>query len=504
MLLVELSRASEAVAATPARNEKTRLLTELIVRLAPGETVSAIGFLIGKPRQGRIGVGWAAVSRLDVPPASTPSITIVELDQQLDALAAATGPGSVAHRDQLLTSLMTRATEAEHTLIRQILTGELRQGALAGVVTAAVAKAAGVKLSLLRRAVMLIGDLGKAAAIALHQGVDALESVQLEVGRPIEPMLASTSERVEDALGALGTASIEWKLDGARIQIHRHGDNISIYTRNLNEVTNRLPSVVAIARKLPVESIVLDGEVLGLVDDGSPKPFQDTMSTFGADASPSSIEMTPFFFDVMHLDGVATIDLPLSERSRLLDRVAGKHRIPAVVTSDPKIAAAHAEAALQAGHEGVMVKGVDGAYEAGRRGKSWRKVKPVHTVELVVLGAEWGHGRRTGTLSNLHLGALDPDTGEFVMVGKTFKGLTDDLLRWQTQTFLELKEGESDNGHTVFVRPEVVVEIAIDGVQRSTRYPGGVALRFARVKRYRPDRSADTAESIDELRARLS
>ncbi len=506
MLLADLAACSTAVAAASARNEKTALLADLVAKLEPGEIEPCIGFLIAKPRQGRVGVGWATVSGLAVQPAKEPSLSVTELDSLLTDLSQTTGDGSTASRRHLLTGLMQRATAPEHQIIRQILTGELRQGALAGVVTAAVAKASDVKLTQLRRAVMLTGNLGVASRLALVDGAEALANVQLEVGRPIEPMLASTSETVADAVAAVGAASVEWKLDGARIQVHRHGSDISIFTRNLNDVTDRLTSVVEVVSALPVDRVVLDGEVLGLVADGSPQPFQDTMSTFSDESgtpSDSAVAMTPFFFDVMHLDGVDLIDAPLSERSAALDRIAGEHRVPMVITSDPDEAAAHSNQALAAGHEGVMVKGLESAYQAGRRGKAWRKVKPVHTLDLVVLAAEWGHGRRTGSLSNLHLGARDHESGDFVMVGKTFKGLTDELLAWQTDQFLRLKTRESSSGHTVFVRPELVVEIAIDGVQRSTRYPGGVALRFARVKGYRADRTPDTVDTIASLQARL-
>ncbi len=502
MLLAELAATSTAVAAAGARNDKTALLAQVIGRLASDEIEPAIGFLIATPRQGRIGVGWATVARLDVTPALEPSITVLELDRLLSELATTTGEGSSLARDRLLGNVMARATETETSLIRQILTGELRTGALAGVVTAAVARAAGVKIASLRRAVMLTGNLGLASHLALTEGEEALGSVVLEVGRPIEPMLASTSAGVDEAIEKLGPASVEWKLDGIRIQVHRSGQQVRIFTRNLKDITDRLPTVADVARSLPVTSVVLDGEVIGLAEDGSPKAFQDTMSDLGVDDGIDlEARMVPFFFDLLHLDGRTTIDLPHRERSRLLERIAGRHRIPAVETDDPTVAASHARAALAAGHEGVVVKAVEGRYEAGRRGASWRKVKPVITVDLLVLGAEWGHGRRQGTLSNLHLGARDPETGRFVMVGKTFKGLTDQLLAWQTERFLELAERRTATA--VFIREELVVEIAIDGVQRSTRYPGGVALRFARVKGYRPDRTPETVESIEHLRSLL-
>jgi DNA ligase-1 len=433
---------------------------------------------------------------------------VLELDQLLDRLVATSGPGSNRARAELLTGFLTRATEPEHDFVRRILIGDLRQGALQGVVTEAVALAAGVKSAALRRAVMLQGDLGRAARIALTQGESGLAAVTLEVGRPIHPMLASTAPDVAAAVAAVGLAQVEWKLDGARIQLHVDGDGVALYTRNLNPVTDRLPHVVAWARSLPCRSAILDGEVLGFFEGdeaSSPQPFQATMSTFSTQAPEEAAAslIRPYFFDLMALDGRSLIDEPLRERSAALEQLVGPLRIPAVVTDSVDQAAAHLAAALDNGHEGVMVKSIDGRYEAGRRGKSWLKVKPVHTLDLVVLGAEWGHGRRRGWLSNLHLGARDPASGELVMVGKTFKGLTDELLAWQTEQFLARKVGEDATGHTVFVAPELVVEIALDGAQRSPRYPGGVALRFARVKGYRPDKSASEADTIDAVRALL-
>ncbi len=509
MLLRRLADTSVAVAATSSRKEKGELLAAVVADLEADEVEAAIGFLTGSIRQGSIGVGWATVAKLDIEPAHDATLQVLELDELLSAIAVTTGPGSGATRAQLLTGLLARATEPEYEFVRRVLIGDLRQGALQGVVTDAVAKAAGVTQKLLRRAVMLRGDLGATAVVALTDGTDGLAAIDLEVGRPIQPMLASTAPDVHDAVTATGEAQVEWKLDGARIQVHRDGDTVGIYTRNLNDVTDRLPHIVEAVRGLGCDSAVLDGEVLGFFGDGSddddprPQAFQDTMSVFGTEGEGHAHGLQPFFFDLMFLDGISLIDRPLRERSGLLAALVGDRQIPRTITAEPDDAAAMLAAALDAGHEGVMVKAVDSPYEAGRRGKTWRKVKPVHTLDLVVLAAEWGHGRRRGWLSNLHLGAREPGGDGFLMVGKTFKGLTDELLQWQTERFLELKTHESNEGFVVHIAPELVVEIALDGAQKSTRYPGGVALRFARVKGYRPDREAVTADTIEAVRALL-
>ncbi|MEM9135421.1 MAG: ATP-dependent DNA ligase [Actinomycetota bacterium] len=519
MLLARLVATSAAVTATSKRTAKRDLLAELLADLDADEVEPAVGFLIGSPRQGALGVGWATVAKvvqeeLDRP-ADEPSITVAELDTALTELQATEGEGSNQARRHLLAALLERATADERDYVGRLLTGGLRQGALAGVATDAVASAAGVKLALMRRATMLQGDLPQAARIALVDGADGLAAVDLAVGRPIQPMLASTAADVAEAVGALGRVQVEWKLDGARIQVHRDGDDVAVYTRNLNDVTARLPQIGELVRALDCTSLVLDGEVIGGgmpgddgdesgEGDGGVAAFQDTMSAFGSDAEAGAAHgLTPFFFDLMFLDGESLVDVELATRSDRLAELVGEHQIPRITTDDADAAAAHLGEALAAGHEGVMVKSVDSVYEAGRRGKTWRKIKPVHTLDLVVLAAEWGHGRRQGWLSNLHLGARHPETGELVMVGKTFKGLTDELLRWQTEEFLARKIGERQGGHTVEVRPELVVEIALDGAQRSTRYPGGVALRFARVRAYRPDRSPADADTLDAVRALL-
>jgi DNA ligase 1 len=513
-LLADLVATSNAVAATSARSEKVGLLAARIAALAPdgSEVVAAgVSFLTGEPRQGRIGIGWASLARASdgvAAPAASPSLTVADVDAALDRLAALEGSGSQAARAAALAELFGRATPAEAEFLRQVLTGGVRQGALAGVVTDGVAKAAGVPLAVVRRAAMLAGDLPRVAAIALCEGRAALEAVGLQPLCPVQPMLASTSASVADAMASLGApdapVSVEWKLDGARVQAHRAGDDVRLFTRNLNDVTARLPGIVEVVRSLPVaSSVVLDGEVIGLgVDDERPDPFQETMSRFGREgSSPAPVEgLVVRFFDVLHVDGEDLIDRPLTERLAVLERVAGPWRIPGVLTSSLDEAAAFEAGALSAGHEGVMVKGAASCYEAGRRGAAWRKVKPVRTLDLVVLAAEWGHGRRRGWLSNLHLGAASAEgDGGFVMVGKTFKGLTDALLTWQTEQLLAREVRRE--GITVFVRPELVVEIALDGVQRSTRYPGGVALRFARVKGYRPDKSVREIDTIEAVRA---
>ena len=494
-------RTSQAVASTPARSAKVASLAALLRRLeGPGEAEAAVAFLTGRPRQGRIGVGWATLRAVDPPAAGRPSLRVLDLDAAVAALGACAGPGSAAARHAVLVDLLGRATPAEADFVRRLLLGDLRQGALDGVMADAVARAAAVPAPVVRRAVMLAGDLPRVAAVALAEGEPGLSAIGLEVLRPVLPMLASTADDVAAALADLGPSSVEWKLDGARMQAHRRGTEVRLFTRNLNEVTGRLPAVAAAVGALPVARVVLDGEVLGVGDDG-PEAFQATMSSFGRRSGPPGpATLGVWFFDCLHLDGRDLLDRPLSERAAALD-ATGAPRVPALATSDVDAALAFQARALAAGHEGVMVKALSSPYEAGRRGAAWRKVKPVHTLDLAVLGAEWGSGRRRGWLSNLHLGARDP-AGGFVMVGKTFKGLTDALLRWQTAELLAREAGRS--GPVVTIDPPLVVEVAVDGVQASTRYPGGVALRFARVRRYRPDKGPADADTIDAVRSLLA
>lgn len=513
MLLADVVATSAAVAATSARNAKRDALAALLSRLDPVEIVPTVGFLTGEPRQGRIGVGWRTLQAVERRHAEGPTVTIGELDAAIDELAGLGGPGSAGQRQALLTSLFARLTPEEASFVVRLFGGELRQGALAGVMTDAIAIASEVPATVVRRALMLGGRLDQVARIALTEGRPGLEAVRLEVGRALQPMLASTAATAAEAVAELGLAAVEWKLDGIRIQVHRDGDEVRTYTRNLNDITDRLPQVAALVRSLPAERLVLDGEAL-VVDPatGRPVAFQDSASEIRAEAKGGG-EVAPFFFDLLHLDGRDLLDEPLSVRRPLLAELAPLATIPGTITDDPTVGEAVLADALAAGHEGVVVKGAATTYEAGRRGKGWRKVKPVHTLDLVVLGVEWGSGRRTGWLSNLHLGARAVDGSEptsrdgFVMVGKTFKGLTDELLRWQTERFLDLADGAEEWGApqtgVVWVRPEQVVEIALDGVQRSTRYPGGVALRFARVVRYREDKGAADADPITTVQAML-
>ncbi|HEX6700348.1 MAG TPA: ATP-dependent DNA ligase [Gaiellaceae bacterium] len=497
-LLADLVGASQRVAETSSRSQKIATLAELLRSLEPAEVAIAAGFLSGAPRQGRVGVGYSTIYRLDQAPSATASVTIGDLDAAIDEIQSSTGSGSAGRRRQLLEELLAKATGDEAHFVRRLFTAELRQGALAGLMADAIAKAAEVPAELVRRALMLSGDLPRTAELAMREGEGGLRAVGFELFRPVFPMLASTAESVAEAVGSFERASVEWKLDGIRIQIHRRGDEVRIYTRNLNDITHALPGIVKAVRGLPVQQAVLDGEALWMGDDG-PAAFQDTVARIDSEARPEGI--ATFLFDVLHLEGEDLLDTPLHERTARLEAVAPQLRIPGVLTSEPEEAQRVLDESLRAGHEGVVVKDAESLYAAGRRGKSWRKVKPVRTYDLVVLGAEWGHGHRQGWLSNLHLGARDPRTGEFVMVGKCFKGLTDELLAWQTKELLAHES--SRRGIAVFVRPELVVEIALDGVQSSTRYPGGVALRFARVKRYRPDKDAAEADTIDDLRALL-
>ncbi|UFU08053.1 ATP-dependent DNA ligase [Ruania halotolerans] len=498
----DLDATATALAATRSRTAKITALSELLGRLDPAEVPAAVGMLLGSVRQGRLGVGWRTLEAVPREPAGQASLTVAEVDQVFSALAATTGPGSANQRGELLQSLFSRATEQEQDFLIRVILGDMRTGALEGVLTDAIARACELPPEEVRRAAMLTGDLGETARLA-RTGAD-LSAIGLQVGTPVFPMLAGTAPSPTEALAAVGTAAVQAKLDGARIQVHRLGEDIRVYTRSLAEITERVPDVVEAARALPVHAVILDGETLALTDDGRPRPFQESMARFGSDAG--DVVLRPWFFDVLHVDGRDLIDSPLRDRLEVLAQIAGDLMVPGTVTGDPSTAEHMLEESLVAGHEGVLVKGIDSTYAAGRRGSAWLKVKPVHTVDLVVLAAEWGYGRRTGWLSNLHLGARDPDghygpPGGFVMVGKTFKGLTDAMLSWQTERFTELATERTET--VVRVHPEQVVEIAIDGVQRSTRYPGGVALRFARVVTYRDDKRATDADPISGLRALL-
>ena len=496
MLFAEVVAVSATVAATRSRLAKVDALAGLLQRLSPEEVDPVVAWLAGEPRQGRIGTGWRTLSSVETLPATEPSLDVGAVDTALEGIAGTSGAGSAQRRAGALGRLFAAATADEQTFLRRLLTGELRQGALEGIMVDAVARAAAVPSDAVRRAFMLAGRLPATAVAALRGGTAALAEVGLQVGRPVRPMLASPATNLDEALADLGTdVSVEYKLDGARIQIHRYGEDVGVYTRSLRDITGAVPELVAWTLGLPCRSVVLDGESLALTDEGRPRPFQESVSLAGSGVQ------RPNVFDCLHLDGQDLIDAPLTERLDALTSVAARERIPGVVRPDEAAAAAVLAGSLAAGHEGVMVKALGSPYAAGRRGRAWQKVKPVHTFDLVLLGAEWGYGRRTGMLSNIHLGALDPESGEPVMVGKTFKGMTDELLAWQTATFPGLSTGT--DGHVVYLRPELVVEIALDGVQRSTRYPGGIALRFARVLRYRPDKTPAEADTLDALQALL-
>jgi len=498
MLLADLVATSAAVAATRSRTAKVEAVAGALRRVAPEEAPAVVAFLSGELRQRQIGVGWSSL-RDAPPPAEAATLTVAEVDEAFGRIGALAGPGSQAARREALGLLFARATAEEADFLRRLLLGDLRQGALEGVVVSAVAAAADVPLEAVRRAHMLQGDLGEVARIALAEGAAGLARVGLEVGRPIHPMLAGTAEDLEEALERIRPAAVETKLDGVRIQVHRSGRDVALFTRTLDEVTARLPEVVEAALALPVRDVVLDGEAIALRPDGRPHPFQVTSSRLGSRTARADVPITPQLFDVLHLDGEDLLDRPGAERAEVLHAlVAPEARVDRVVADSLEDARATFDAAIAAGHEGVVVKALDAPYAAGRRGGGWLKVKPRHTLDLVILAAEWGHGRRRGLLSNLHLGARGPDGG-LVMLGKTFKGLTDEMLAWQTQRLQEL--AVSQEGHVVHVRPELVAEIAFDGVQTSPRYPGGVALRFARVVRHRPDKPAREASTLEDVLA---
>ncbi|HXF71546.1 MAG TPA: ATP-dependent DNA ligase [Actinomycetota bacterium] len=495
----DLARASVEVAGTSARLAKVARLAAVLADLSPREAPVAVAYLSGLIPGGTVGVGWASLRHLP-PPAPEPSLGLLEVQGILERIRAATGRGSRAARAALLADLFRRATELERRFLVGLLLGEVRQGALEGVMVDAVARAARASPEEVRRALMLAGGLGEVAAVALAEGPAGLARFGLTVLRPLKPMLAAPADDLGEALRRAAPAALEWKLDGVRIQVHRLGQDVRVFTRNLAEATDRVPEVVAAVASLPVRAAVLDGEAIALRPDGRPRPFQETMSRFGSRLDAARLPLAAFFFDLLHLDGADLLDRPLEERwARLAAVVPEELRVPRVEDPSAPDARRFLDDALARGHEGVMVKALRSPYEAGRRGASWLKVKPAHTLDLVVLAAEWGHGRRRGWLSNLHLGARDPATGGFVMLGKTFKGLTDEMLAWQTDRLLALETARE--GHVVHVRPELVVEVAFDGVQASPRYPGGIALRFARVRGYRPDKRAGEADTVDAVRA---
>ncbi|MDF2091974.1 ATP-dependent DNA ligase [Knoellia sp. 3-2P3] len=506
MLLRDLVDASAAVASTRSRVRKAEVIAQVLRRCDPDEVATAASWLSGVLPQRRVGVGWRGLADLPAP-AVQPSLSLADTDTALSALAAVAGSGSATTRSAALRDLFGSATVEEQHWLRRLITGEMRQGALDGVSLQAIALAADVPESAVRRAVMLAGHAGPVAAAALTGGTAALAAIGLEVGRPVRPMLAASAPDVPAAVGQAGTDGatvVDGKLDGIRVQAHRLGDEVRVFTRSLDDITERVPEVVEAALALDGRVLVLDGEAIALGDAGRPLPFQDTaartMSSKDVEELRRQVPLSVFFFDLLHHEGEDLIDQPARERfSRLEAVVPPRLLVPRLWAEHPDAAQGFFDELVSAGHEGVVVKDADAPYAAGRRGAGWVKVKPRHTLDLVVLAVEWGRGRRQGLLSNIHLGARDPQTGGFVMLGKTFKGMTDAMLAWQTERFLGLETGRS--GHVVHVRPEQVVEIAFDGVQRSSRYPGGMALRFARVLRYRDDKSAEEADTVETVRA---
>ncbi|GAB3264482.1 ATP-dependent DNA ligase [Nocardioides dilutus] len=504
MLLADVVATSQAVAATRSRKAKVAALAETLAR-AGAEVETVTSYLAGVLRQRRTGVGWRSVGSLPAA-ASSATLTVSEVHDAFEHIAGLAGPGSQAARAAALAELFGRATADEQQWLRQAVSGAVLQGASDALVQEGLAAAGDVPLAAVRRAAMMAGSTVAVASAALNGGEEALAAYVLEVGRPVLPMLASSATSVEAAMAKAGggAVAVDTKLDGIRIQVHRRGSEVIVATRSLDVITDRLPEVVAVALSLPAERFVLDGEVLALDDAGRPRPFQETASRTAMASLPGGVHLTPYFFDLLHLEGADYVDSPGHERLAALDAlVPEEHRIARLVTDDAAAAESFVADVLARGHEGVVVKDLGATYDAGRRGSSWVKVKPVHTLDLVVLAVEWGSGRRRGWLSNIHLGARDDssETG-FVMLGKTFKGMTDEMLAWQTERFTELAIGPADGStYVVPVRPEQVVEIAFDGLQRSTRYPGGLALRFARVVRYRDDKNAAEADTIETVRA---
>ncbi|HZI63601.1 MAG TPA: ATP-dependent DNA ligase [Thermoanaerobaculia bacterium] len=506
MLLADLVSTSARVGATRARSEKTAHLAALLRRLGPREVDVAVAFLSGRLRRGRIGLGWAALreARAGTRPAESPSLTLLDVDASFDRVAAVSGRGSASERARRLGELFGRATGEEQDFLVRLVLGELRQGALAGLMEEALAQAAGVPAVEVRRALLLAGDLQAVAQAVLSEGRTGLARFRLELLRPLQPMLAQPAEDLDAALARLGDAALEWKLDGARVQVHRLDDEVRVFSRRLHDVTAAVPELVEAVRALPAKRLILDGETIALRPDGSPQPFQVTMRRFGrkleVERLRQELPLSSLFFDALHWDGEDLLDRPAEERFGVLAAGAPAELVvPRLRTADPAAAQAFLDGALGRGHEGIMVKDPAATYDAGRRGFAWLKVKPAQTLDLVVLAAEWGHGRRRGWLSNLHLGARDPENGGFVMLGKTFKGMTDEVLAWQTEKLLSIAMARDE--WTVHVRPELVVEIAFSDLQESPHYPGGLALRFARLKRYRTDKTAAESDTIATVRA---
>ncbi len=503
MNLSELVNVSAAVSRTRSRLKKRALLSDCL-RASDASTIRlVVSYLSGTLPQGRIGLGPATVSSVlgSVEP-GTGTTDLTDVDRVMSAIQSTSGAGSKQRREQLLGELLGGVSQEEQHFLAGLVLGELRQGALEAVLVESLADATGFDVAAIRRAVMLSADPAAVAETAFVDGLAGLAQYRLVALSPVRPMLAQPVESMSEAMGSLGSAVLQYKLDGARIQVHRDGDDVRIFTRQLNDVTARLPEVVEQVRALPVSSIILDGEAIALREDGRPLPFQVTMKRFGRSSQVEEMRrklpITDVYFDCLYLDGEELIDRPLSERLDPLDELMpDSARVPQLVTSDETEATAFLAGAFERGHEGLMAKSVDSIYAAGNRGSDWLKIKQAHTLDLVVLAAEWGSGRRKGWLSNLHLAARDGD--DWVMLGKTFKGLTDKVLKWQTEALLEREVSRDE--HTVFVRPELVAEIAVSDIQQSSQYPGGMALRFARLKRYRDDKPPAEADTVDTVRS---
>jgi DNA ligase-1 len=504
MKLVEIVETSSRLGNTRSRLEKMEILAQILVRVSADEISLLVCCLSGRLPRGRVGIGYATVSELrGIPGSKTPSLELEDVDAVFQDVERVSGSGSSAARSEILRDLFRRATKEEQDFLSRLLLEDLRQGSLEGVMVEAVARAADVPAEKVRRALMISGDLGSVTKSALRGGSDALSQFQIELFRPVRPMLAQTADDVASALSVLQTAGIEYKVDGARIQVHKSGDELRVFSRQGNDVTGACPEIAEAIARVSAAEVILDGEAVALDKNGRPHTFQTTMRRFGRKldvaAMRQALPLAAMFFDCLHLGGEALVDRPAAERfDRMRSLLPEELVVPRLVTSDPDEARRFVARALEGGHEGVMAKSLDAPYEAGSRGKSWLKIKSAETLDLVVLAAEWGSGRRRGWLSNLHLGARDPETGELIMLGKTFKGMTDEVLEWQTKRLQELEVRRDD--FTVYVRPELVVEIAFNDIQRSRNYPGGLALRFARLKAYREDKTVEEADTIDTVR----
>ncbi len=505
VLLARIVDTSDRIASTSKRLEKIQLLAELLKQLTGDEIEVVVAYLSGRARQGRVGIGYGTIRDASSPPAVSASLEVSEIDRAFSEFAQTQGSGSSRRKVEIIRILLSRATEREQRFLMGLMMGELRQGALEGIMLEGLAKASGVALARVRRAVMLAGDSAPVARELLERGEAGLAHYDVQLLRPVQPMLAQSAEDVAQALEELGEAALEWKLDGARVQVHKSGDDVVVFSRRLNEVTAAVPEIVEQVRELPARDLILDGEVISLQPDGRPQPFQITMRRFGRKLDVASfrheLPLTPYWFDLLFLDGGSLLDEPQSRRFAALARLAPTDSLmPHMVTGDPVRAENFLNEALGRGHEGIMAKAPGAVYAAGARGQSWLKVKQARTLDLVILAAEWGNGRRQGWLSNLHLGARDTEKGGFAMLGKTFKGLTDEMLAWQTAELLRLEIGR--DSYTVHVEPTLVVEIAFNEIQVSPRYVSGLALRFARVKRYRADKTAaesDTFQTVKKM-----